>query len=441
MCVRLRCPGPVAQWQQAGNYPPGEAVIPLQALAGLEGRADVPVVLEATPDGKVQAQWNDGGVPQIASYDQTDTRTLPAFPELPQVMAAMPSNLLAALAEACQAASTDNARYALSNLQLKGSAQSIVATDGKQLLVQKGWTFPWTDDLLVPASPVFACKELLHGDSVEIGKTDTYVALRSGAWAVYLPIDKDGRFPPTDQIIPRRADAVSQCRLDPQDQEFLAKALLHLPRPDSDEPAVITMDLNGQVCLRARAADKKQTVELVLSRSSATRAMCMVMDRAHLARALRLGLTEFFVRGPDKPVLFQDAQRTFVTMPYGHDAAVPASENAIRIQSTSHAQDPIPQPRTTAVNSTNDQSTLNPNGTNDQPVPATTPQTRPVVKIRKSKSTGLSAIIVEAEAVKDACREILARSHSLVATLKRQRRQSRLMQTSLKALKAMQIGE
>ena len=59
-------------------------------------------------------------------------------------------------------------------------------------------------------------------------------------------------------------------------------------------------------------------------------------------------------------------------------------------------------------------------------------------RTRKIKNTGLASLIEEAEALKAAQRAILSRSHSLVVALKRHRKQSRLVQSSLKALKDLQ---
>ena len=45
-------------------------------------------------------------------------------------------------------------------LLLHGGSGEVAATDGQQLLVHGGFNFGWTDEVLVPAVPVFGGKEL-----------------------------------------------------------------------------------------------------------------------------------------------------------------------------------------------------------------------------------------------------------------------------------------
>lgn len=61
-----------------------------------------------------------------------------------------------------------------------------------------------------------------------------------------------------------------------------------------------------------------------------------------------------------------------------------------------------------------------------------------ITRQRKPKTSGLVALIEEADALKSAVKEICSRSHKLVVALKRHRKQNRLMQTSLKAIKDLQ---
>src|SRR5207249_213544 len=94
--------------------------------------------------------------------------------------------------------------YAITRLQLRGAAGRVVATDGRQLLVQEGFTFPWTPDVLVPALGVFGCRELPPDAPVTVGRTEKHVGVRVGPWTFLLAIDADGRFPAAEQAIPTR---------------------------------------------------------------------------------------------------------------------------------------------------------------------------------------------------------------------------------------------
>lgn len=79
--------------------------------------------------------------------------------------------------------------------------------------------------------------------------------------------------------------------------------------------------------------------------------------------------------------------------------------------------------------------------TNGEPRSAATPTTRNGAKTRKVKSTTLASLVKEAEILNTTAREFQSRSHTLLMALKRHRKQARIMETSLRALKELhQIG-
>ena len=80
-------------------------------------------------------------------------------------------------------------------VQLRGGAGQIVATDGKQLLVQSGFPFPWSDDVLVPRLAVFGHRDVAFDGAVRIGGVKNIGVLECGPWTFWLAIDQDSRFP------------------------------------------------------------------------------------------------------------------------------------------------------------------------------------------------------------------------------------------------------
>ncbi len=136
--------------------------LPFQFLDDCAGKRDEPVNLEVTGNKRCTAQWRDGSVPQIVRYDSKPPADADKFPALPETFAENRPGLLAALTAAADTCDPDSMRYALGHLQLRGEQGTIVATDGRQLLVQNGFQFPWTGDILVPRSKIFASAELPH---------------------------------------------------------------------------------------------------------------------------------------------------------------------------------------------------------------------------------------------------------------------------------------
>ena len=95
---------------------------------------------------------------------------------------------------------------------------------------------------------------------------------------------------------------IENLRLDRDDAKFLAGALGRLPGAEAVD-APVTIEANGRVCVRARDEGQERVTELVLNRSRYTgEPVRLATNRGYLAWALRLGLTEFAVAGPEQPV-------------------------------------------------------------------------------------------------------------------------------------------
>src|SRR5262249_10805221 len=139
------------EYYQPGSRPVETLALPGQSLDDLEGARDTAVRLAKNGDDRVQAKWDDGGVPQVRDYHALDRANLPPFPEAPQNLVAMEPGFLTALHETSRTAAPASVRFAVQKVQLRGGKGEVIGTDGRQLLLQGGFRFPWKDALLVPA--------------------------------------------------------------------------------------------------------------------------------------------------------------------------------------------------------------------------------------------------------------------------------------------------
>ena len=60
------------------------------------------------------------------------------------------------------------------------------------------------------------------------GPTD-WLTLQTGPWTFHLAIDKERRFPKTEDFVQRPETAVTRLTIEAADAEFLADALQRLP--------------------------------------------------------------------------------------------------------------------------------------------------------------------------------------------------------------------
>jgi hypothetical protein len=346
---------------------------------------------------------------------------------------------LPALHEAFDATDAGSLRFALSCLQLSKDG-SINATDGRQLLIQQGFSFPWKEDVLVPRSKVFASPELPQDQPVSVGRSSDWAVVSAGRWTIYLKINKDGIFPNLSRYVLDPASAKSRCRISKDDMQFLAQTLPQLPCEESQNYP-ITIDLNGHVALRAKAAGHDKPTEIILTNSKWTGEPCRInTNRIYLQKAIKLGLNELCLYGKDSPLSGVGVDRRYVWSPLTSESAIPPAENAIRIISpegeiATVATQPV-KPRSvptvseTTITTTNCQAASNGHGQ---------PQTvngEPAGQKASRQDTG--ALIEQAIKFRSSLHDLMHEAGDLVKALKQHRRQSKAVETTLASLKQLQ---
>ncbi|NLX95218.1 MAG: hypothetical protein GXY83_03485 [Rhodopirellula sp.] len=418
------------EYQTAHQGDPIESLVSLDLLAACEGSRPDPVQLDFTVPDKVTASWSDKQVPVVLDFAaSTPDDTLPPFPPLPETFASNDSGLWTALREAAATTDQQPHRFALSCVQLCGSEGKIVATDGQQALVQSGFAFPWSDDLLVPASDVFGCRELPGEQPIEVGKTEDWVTFMSGPWTISLKLEKESRFPDVSRHIGDPAAATSHLRIAGSDGDFLTDALPRLPCNDETNNP-ITLDLNGQVLIRGKGTDQSRATELALSNSRLEGdAVTVNSNREYLLRALRLGFRDVHFYGREQPVLCEDGRRQLVWALLSPDSPIPSSPDLIRIASIQRQADDAgghPQPRRSKTTVSEPTTQSPPTGE------------KPAMKVKRLTAHAKATPIEQAITFRDSLRTAVVNANELIRNLKRQKREARLVQSTLASLKQLQ---
>ena len=282
--------------------------------------------------GHLTVQWRDSSGPQMVQHEVTENGEREPLPETPHELQQNPPALRQALHHAMMTTEREAIRYAVDHIQLRGETGEIVATDGRQLLVQSGFEFPWQENLLVPRNLVFGCGELPADAPVLVGNTGEWLVFRIGDWTFYLKIATDKRFPDVDPLIPRPQDAVARFHLASDDARFLSKSVPRLPVDDElNEP--ITVDLNGCLAIRAKANGQPHPTEIVLANSQVDGdPMRFNCNRRYLVQAVKLGFRHAHLYGPNVPAMFHDERRSYVWALLDPEAAIPPDRNAVRVE-------------------------------------------------------------------------------------------------------------
>lgn len=284
-------------------------VLPADFLGKVEGGTDEGVRLDRLPKWRGVLHWHVGTKPRTLPVEllpPSSHHDLPQPPDFTPVSA----KVLDALHECGRTAARESGRYTLSKIQVRGRAGQVVGTDGKAALQYGGFTLPFTDDVLVPAVPVFGLNFVTSGD-VRIGRTSTHLVLAAGVWAVWLPTDTTGRYPDVAAILPRNPPTT--VTIDERDAVALLLVLSGLPGGD-DENRPVTLDADRTLTVRGRDDGTREMREVPLPRSIVSGpAVRIALDRRMLARLLLLGCTILKLI-PDKPAVAEGDGIVFVAI-------------------------------------------------------------------------------------------------------------------------------
>ena len=405
------------RFQLPAHHAPEVLALPAQALDEAQGR-EGSVILERHGE-KVIALWDETGIPRQVEFDTTDPVKLPPFPQLPTTFTLNPPELLKVLDNAMHSAAVDSGRYAICKVQLRGNGE-VVATDGKQLLMEGGFKFPWKDNVLVPRMSLFGAGVLPEDASVRVGRSAKHVFFVVGSWTIALAVDTEGRFPNVEQVIPKQCSTT--WTISPADAANLLHTLPKMPGGKEDNSPV-TVDCNGRIAVRAKG-DQSRPAELQLEQSKFSGPPVKFNTNRHLlARALQLGFHEVRIVNADSPLLCRENDRLFVWMPLPKVSCVAAHPEAIVIRGT------------------NGKPPSSTNKERRKPVPRQRAKGKPIMPpkaVSAGKPIGLGTLIEEARELKAAVQGMFARSKNLFSALQLQRRKARIVDSTLASLKKLQ---
>jgi hypothetical protein len=399
----------------------GVLVVPLALLREAGTASDDLVMVREEGRGRGAASWPAGdgfrSTPVEFVVPGKQHQPLP----LPLEWRLAPARLLTALHECGRSAGRLDGRYALSRVQIRGGAAGrVVGTDGCVAVIYAGFAFPFAEDLLVPAVPLFGSPELRGASEVEVGRTETHLVVRAGPWTAWLSVAGKARYPDVASVVPKHSPTVVGV-----DDRDAAALLAHLPGMPgaAEEHRPVTLEADGMSRVRAGDPTIPRCVkELTLSRSPvAGPAVRVAADRRVLGRALLLGCRTLRLAA-DKPLLAEGEGVTLIAAPLNESLAVAAVDDAVRV-----ATDPVdsrePERRTP----------MKPHEANGKaPDPRATPHT-------PSAPQPVDAL-AEAEGLRVLLAEAASRAARLVAVLKAGRKRERALEGVWASLDQLRPG-
>ena len=219
---------------------------------------------------------------------------------------------------------------------------------------------------------------------------------------------------------------------------------------ETDQQGRITLDLNGQVAMLAKGDGPSPVTQVVLRNSHRSGdEMRLNTDRQFLVRAAQLGFQEIGLHGSESPVVCRDERRIYLWSVLEEAAALTTSPDTVQLESplnnTSHRPArSVPPPRRTRPPKERTPSPMPHNRIAETlaasaPTPANESASPPPNHNGDHDPPGsFNAILQQAETAKTSLHDAFAQINHLIVSLKRHRRQSKLMQTTLASLKQLQ---
>jgi hypothetical protein len=387
--------------------------VPMAVLEAVDGAA-----VELSMTGmQGTARWESRDGPQSHSLEDSPEEESPLRSALPDEMHAVSAGFLTALHECGRTAARESSRYALHRVQVQGKSGRVVATSGKHALICRGFRLTFRDTILIPAIPLFGSKELAGADAVHIGLTSDHFVVAAGPWTVFLPLDKKGSFPDVAGIVPR-APGSTVVDIEALDAAEAREALAAWP-DTSEGVAAVTLEVEDGIVLRAANDETHERRELRLLRSTGTGPpVRFVLDRMVLIQALTLGCCSFRL-ALDKPMLAEGNDRTLLAVMLDSALAVPSAPSSDRTEVDSQSETPFQR----------------------SPMK---PETNGSTNGRHSPETpnGIEGLdpLAEAESLRVALGEVVARVGRLIQCLRQFRRQKRVLETAFSSLKTLGMG-
>jgi hypothetical protein len=424
--LRVQCATPdvAVEYFRPGPHETETIRVPFDALDPCKGLNYMLLTIQSRSPARASMSWSDRGIPQQHDCEQPKTSKSP-FPDLPTSFMPNDPRLWRPLADAVAVTDPQPSRYALNCLCLRRNGR-VVATDGKHALVQDGYRLDGFDDVLVPASKILGCSDLDNGEPFGVGRTQKWVAIERGSWRLLLRI-QEGQFPKIDDVFPAVETAKSRLELSEADADFLAETLPRLPGND-DQFRPITVDLNGHAIVRACGQDAKCPTEVCLTSSRLVGdPIVLQTNRVFVEHALKLRFRAVHFFGPERPALCVAPGRRYLWMLLGGEGAVKPAADAVRIDSPAYDNPTHPkrkeEPVTVPIN--------------NQVSPSATP-VMPDDGAKRQRPRPTASTIDQALALRDSLRTVAQQAGELARSLKQQRRQTRIVETTLASLKQLQ---
>lgn len=418
-------------YSEQGAGPDKTIVMPMSAIADIEGTSSERVELAVgAKSGGAATFTTKEGKRETLSFETLKPGKQHELPHRPPSRHYVQAELLKALHECGRSASRDQGRFILNHLQVRGRAGYVIGTDSKQALAWGGFDFGFSEDILIPAIPVFGARDWPDVEKVGIGLHDNHFVVEVGSWAVFLPVNSTGKYPDVFSVAPKKGTG-TVARIDDQDAESLLELLPVLPAA-KEESGPVTLDLDcDTVTIRARDSEGAPPSEIVLDRSKASGPGVQVaVARKALHRAFELGCRTLRISSSRQVLAGEGVERLFLAATLDTGLIVLPDKKATRLNTSKSGVSKTTSPSAQSHSTTERSDAVKAHESNGRSHPDS------------NESSGGEALdaLVEAEALRGVLADASARANRLVALLKQNRKEKKALASVYSSLRQLNLS-
>ena len=190
-------------------------------------------------------------------FEALPVEEFPSVPDIAVGVAFQPTQFLAAYRITSPAVCADPTRKVLNSVFLEGKEKTLVATDGRRLMIQPVPGLPEMDNAVLPESKVLA-NGLLEAETGAIAVATVgsvqWLRFDAGRWS-YLCRCVDGPYPNYRQVIPNESmQWIGEVQIDPSDLPAIRQAVTQFTDAKANQEAIVLYINTGKVVILS--ADK-----------------------------------------------------------------------------------------------------------------------------------------------------------------------------------------
>jgi len=197
----------------------------------------------------------------------------------------------------------------------------VVATDGQHLFSSNSFKLPLKDSLFIPAHRFLGLKEFnTDGDwTLRAAKPErnepTRFEIATNHWRL-IARSLEGQYPKWRAVLPDPANASTTIEIEPGALESVLLMIARMPDHDPRHHAIGLEIAGNKLNLLGKSpgADKWTRIELAGCKTNGSD-VTVQLNRQHLAKALRFGLTRIEIIDEMTPLRFSNGGRQMIVMP------------------------------------------------------------------------------------------------------------------------------